>query len=305
MSLLQRLPFDLQRELIFYLPYDKVITLSEQPTFKYVSDLINKDQTFIDMHPEFPHRDGKAKFYELSFDDIIEYVIENNYTIKLDEDCVFGVDFFMQIRSKLPTDDYVSLFCSDDIQLDEFCFVDDFKFLKSITKILFNVFSDKQIKRGDVVGLTFEQNYGDRNNGKAIYDGKYLVPLDDEYDHYGALPISFVTLRPFPVDYFRDVISNNCIHHFYRKDICPEMLTNLQLNYMPPDDSIYTAGDFEYTFFTVGNKRYYVSSLANGDTFSVNDFEIDKNFGIISMDLSVANDIETDLKDVGWENYLC
>lgn len=66
--------------------------------------------------------------------------------------------------------------------------------------------SDK-LKRGDIVH--FEQ-FGDyRNDGKYIYDGTKLLPLDTDYDDYGQLPLEFKVPTEFPPRYWSEYIDHN------------------------------------------------------------------------------------------------
>ena len=69
----------------------------------------------------------------------------------------------------------------------------------------------KSIKRGDVIHVKECGEY--RNDGKFLYAGREFIVLDSLYDDYGHVPPSFVTIEEFPMNYWDDTISHNCIFH--------------------------------------------------------------------------------------------
>jgi hypothetical protein len=83
-----------------------------------------------------------------------------------------------------------------------------------------------KIRRGDVVHLEAVPAY--RNNGKYIYDGREVVPLDFSLDEYGALPASFQVIDEFPIHYWQNTIDHNCIIHFDLKPYLTDILKQLR-----------------------------------------------------------------------------
>jgi len=71
---------------------------------------------------------------------------------------------------------------------------------------------EANVRRGDIVHL---EVYGDyRNDGKFIYDGENLVPLNTEIDEYGSIPNEFRVIDEFPIRYWENVIEHNSIVPF-------------------------------------------------------------------------------------------
>lgn len=83
-----------------------------------------------------------------------------------------------------------------------------------------------KIRRGDVIHLEAIPDY--RNDGKFIYDGRELLPLDFSLDDYGAVPPSFQVIDEFPIHYWKRTITHNCIIHFNLRPYMNQVLTNLQ-----------------------------------------------------------------------------
>lgn len=87
----------------------------------------------------------------------------------------------------------------------------------------------KDIKAGDIVHLS---NLGDyRNDGKYIYDGTNIIPLDYEdmidCDH-GHVPIKFKVPQDFPPQYWSDCIEHNLYIPFHSKDFVDQLVNNIQ-----------------------------------------------------------------------------
>jgi hypothetical protein len=83
-----------------------------------------------------------------------------------------------------------------------------------------------KIRRGDVVHLEAVPAY--RNDGKYIYDGREVVPLDFSLDEYGAVPAAFQVINEFPIRYWQNTIEHNCIIHFDLKPYLTEILKHLR-----------------------------------------------------------------------------
>lgn len=86
----------------------------------------------------------------------------------------------------------------------------------------------QKISRGDVIHLAAVGEY--RNNGKWIYDGNDVIPLDYSLDDYGAVPASFQVIDEFPIHYWEKTIAHNCIVHLNMETYLDEVMVNLRCN---------------------------------------------------------------------------
>jgi hypothetical protein len=87
--------------------------------------------------------------------------------------------------------------------IDELTFIEDFGLDDILARALPLT---PGIRRGDVIRLEEFGRY--LNYGKAIYDGRKLIPLADAEDECGHLPREF-TVNEFGAHYFREVIGHN------------------------------------------------------------------------------------------------
>jgi hypothetical protein len=85
---------------------------------------------------------------------------------------------------------------------------------------------DAKIRRGDVIHLEPSGDY--RNDGKFMYDGHNIVPLDYSLDDYGAVPASFQVIREFPIHYWQGIIVHNAIVHFDIRPYLDQVMANLR-----------------------------------------------------------------------------
>lgn len=192
---------------------------------------------------------GKAKMHVISMSDLRDYILSGN---TLSIQCESGLVYMLTsaMKDMFPT--------GDDLREDAFSNFErahlesplerNESFLSSMTQLLQKKVAPADIRRGDIVGFEFVLEYGYRNAGKAIWNGAALEPLDYEYDDYGAVPTSYLTLRPYPVGYFTDLVDHNFLHTFLYSDIAEEMKKNT-----------FRSNGGVVTFFTAGNRRYYVA----------------------------------------------
>lgn len=121
--------------------------------------------------------------------------------------------------------------------------------------------------RGDVIGIKNIKNYGYRNVGKYMWDGRKLVELDEEYDEYGHVPIEFLVGKEFHAMYWRNTIVHNELVYakFIKKD-----LQNVKIE----DDSI----TFDYITNGVTNTWYLVGTAIDNcwNYYDGQDIEIPK-----------------------------
>lgn len=66
------------------------------------------------------------------------------------------------------------------------------------------------LRRGDIVAMK-DRNQTYRNNGKAIFDGKDIVPLYDDLDDYGSVPPTFFIGDEFPIMHWTSDVDHNQI----------------------------------------------------------------------------------------------
>lgn len=89
------------------------------------------------------------------------------------------------------------------------------------------------LRYGDII--VFPHLAGYRNDGKMIYDGEHIIPLDHEIiDDYGAVPPEFQILNPYPgtatpvfgPKYWSDIIEHNRSFPFDFTTRLPGMTVN-------------------------------------------------------------------------------
>lgn len=105
------------------------------------------------------------------------------------------------------------------------------------------------LKRGDVVCLEEYHEY--TNEGQFIYDGSKFLELEYEYEEYGYVPKSFITIEEFPLFYWDDTdIANKRIFH-----IKGCHLNSLKYESSEKEDKY----SYIYTFsFNYMNKKYSI-----------------------------------------------
>lgn len=111
------------------------------------------------------------------------------------------------------------------------------------------------IRCGDIVHVEAMGEY--RNDGKFIFDGESIIPLDYSRDEYGAVPPQFKVIddmtneRGFPTRYWVDVIIHNGIVHFDPSPYVEDIMKNLQVH------QIDETGAFYKSSFTHANGETY------------------------------------------------
>jgi len=94
---------------------------------------------------------------------------------------------------------------------------DAFKYICKTAK----KYATKDWVRGDVIGITNYKDYGYRNMGKYMWNGKKLVELDTKYDDYGHVPNEFLVGKEFNAMYWFYTITHNELVYskFIKKDM--------------------------------------------------------------------------------------
>ncbi len=147
----------------------------------------------------------------------------------------------------------INLFKPSDIGIEEGGYSPEVEeqiadFLSTSPEIM-TVLRANNIRRGDIVHLEALGEY--RNEGKYIFDGERVIPLDSSRDEYGAVPSQFKVIDEFPTRYWVGVIEHNGIVHFDVSPYVEEIMGNLQEHLV--DDT----GAFYKSSFTHANGEDY------------------------------------------------
>lgn len=121
--------------------------------------------------------------------------------------------------------------------------------------------------RGDVIGIKNVEDYGYRNVGKYMWDGKKLVELSEEFDEYGHVPYEFLVGKEFHAMYWRNTIVHNEL-------VCAKFVKKDMKNVKLEDDSI----TFDYVTNGVTNTWYLVGKAMDDcwNYYNGQDIEIPK-----------------------------
>ncbi len=109
------------------------------------------------------------------------------------------------------------------------------------------------LRRGDLI--FFDQEYGYRNNGVAIFDGDNIIELSIDIDPYGELPSQFHVIEDnVSINYWKEIddlpgIAHNDIVWFNHK-----LITNYNLCFGPIEDNNYAI----YALFNYMNQSYRI-----------------------------------------------
>jgi hypothetical protein len=152
-----------------------------------------------------PHRDtGKAKTYEVA---LKKYLLED-VDFSFDENGWILDMMIEEVLEKYPH--WFELVLYDTI--------------------IRNLFINTP-RAGDVFHFAEWSEY--RNDGRLIFNGNQLVELDSEFDDYGSVPTSMLTLQKpggYPMFYFEGSIFHDSLHHFdlNQDNLRDQLLNNRQ-----------------------------------------------------------------------------
>lgn len=89
---------------------------------------------------------------------------------------------------------------------------DDADFCESVEKELSTQYAYPDLQRGDLIFI--RSHVGTRNEGKMVYDGRRVIPLEYIMDDYGNIPASFQAVVEFPPSYWTGFLTHSPIVPF-------------------------------------------------------------------------------------------